>query len=1277
MLVDANIMPSIMVPELLPFGQVASSSSGMITGNSNTGSGSFMFTGSGCPLITQAQIDKGFAQFDASVKAEIGDMMGGVSGDGYMSAETGFACFGVTLTCINTNISVNNKCETEVTPELLNVKVHPDLYPELLIQIEEDNGTIRPTPFVNVDDVGKKLKITVSLPACGDDVAPCWSYANIEYKLGPDIICSSDTITCAQNVAMNEPIVVDACGSTEFIRISTTRADVCKTHPDFLAVDTVVYAVRDQFGNVSDTCAQIRYIKKPNLDPMNKDGRIEFPGSKDLSCKEARFNEDGTLSLDVVGYPTLDGVSFKDINRESCNLFAEFKQYTDLRLECNNADRATRRITGQWFVYEWKCEGGITEIAGLPQVFTFIDNTPPIISELPGKLRFSVDDFECVASFTPPGATVFDECNNEFTTLEYRYLDNARSNEGQEVKLPPGVHNLEYIARDACGNEAIDTIEVTVVDESIPVAICLKETQVSIFNESIFIRATDIDQDSYDPCGIDSIKIRRAVSQCNPMDTLWQDQIEFCCEDVLDRTISVGLRVWSNGNWNECWVNVNIKGGAQAKVTCPPEQITVTCEYIYDESNPSSLEIFGKMQVGTTPDTILLPADIFVSSSHPLYNGTVSENCGVKIRELPPVVNIDSFCRTGTIDRTWEIEDNFRIQTCTQRIVIQGDQEANPALFTYVPPNDTITGMDGRTLESIAKNNPPRADNNGCSMIGISTPPIDRVFRTVGPSDYCAKVERTWYLIDWCRNGATPVDTHVQIIYINDTEAPVISKLGSESLVLPAAINVIVEDAVASSIQDLDISFTITGSGGSFSETLNNGNSTFGEDKATFVLPDVLPLGDYVLTWTVEDPCDNTGVQTQDITIVDAFRTTGEVIGQVLFSDGGVMDKVEVHLTKEEGVYINDDMDITDNDGGYAFTQASEGESYYIDPRKNDDILNGVTTLDILQIQRHVLGITPLTDAKRKIAADINNDGKISAFDLVELRKVLLGKTTSFLNNESWTFFYDGQNLDDIFLYGDEMMRRYFIPALEGKMDIDFEGIKIGDVSGDAIGHSAGISGGRSLSNVELAYSIEQIGNQTYVKVLASEDMKVSGLQAELAWTNGQQIDRLESGKLTISDDQFYVINDERNLRISNTERSEININKGDELFTLILNENANLDLSLVDAWLSAQVYTSEGTKGIQLKKVASETGVLTLMQNRPNPWSTSTTIAVEIPEAGEAVLRIYDMHSRVIVTESRNVEKGITTFDIDNTKIQESGMYFYEVEIAGQRAHHKMLRVD
>ena len=58
---------------------------------------------------------------------------------------------------------------------------------------------------------------------------------------------------------------------------------------------------------------------------------------------------------------------------------------------------------------------------------------------------------------------------------------------------------------------------------------------------------------------------------------------------------------------------------------------------------------------------------------------------------------------------------------------------------------------------------------------------------------------------------------------------------------------------------------------------------------------------------------------------------------------------------------------------------------------KNDDPKNGVSTKDLVMIQKHLLGIELLVDPHDFIAADINNDGKISARDLLELRKLILG----------------------------------------------------------------------------------------------------------------------------------------------------------------------------------------------------------------------------------------------------------------------------------------------
>ncbi len=54
---------------------------------------------------------------------------------------------------------------------------------------------------------------------------------------------------------------------------------------------------------------------------------------------------------------------------------------------------------------------------------------------------------------------------------------------------------------------------------------------------------------------------------------------------------------------------------------------------------------------------------------------------------------------------------------------------------------------------------------------------------------------------------------------------------------------------------------------------------------------------------------------------------------------------------------------------------------------------------DMLAITKHILGIEPFVDEKKKAAADVTGNGSISASDLLALRKVILGLETSFPNN--------------------------------------------------------------------------------------------------------------------------------------------------------------------------------------------------------------------------------------------------------------------------------------
>ena len=71
---------------------------------------------------------------------------------------------------------------------------------------------------------------------------------------------------------------------------------------------------------------------------------------------------------------------------------------------------------------------------------------------------------------------------------------------------------------------------------------------------------------------------------------------------------------------------------------------------------------------------------------------------------------------------------------------------------------------------------------------------------------------------------------------------------------------------------------------------------------------------------------------------------------------------------------------------------------------KTDDYTNGVSTLDLVLIQRHILGLTKLDSPEKLLAADVNKDGKVTASDLVELRKLILSLSSKLNNNDSWIF---------------------------------------------------------------------------------------------------------------------------------------------------------------------------------------------------------------------------------------------------------------------------------
>lgn len=121
----------------------------------------------------------------------------------------------------------------------------------------------------------------------------------------------------------------------------------------------------------------------------------------------------------------------------------------------------------------------------------------------------------------------------------------------------------------------------------------------------------------------------------------------------------------------------------------------------------------------------------------------------------------------------------------------------------------------------------------------------------------------------------------------------------------------------------------------------------------------------------------------------------------------------------------------------------------YFRPYYNVLHRNGVSSFDLLLLSRHILGVDTLDSPYLLIAADANKSGTLTSFDIVELRKLVLGVYDSLPFNESWRFVashYIFPNPQNPFT---EVFPERVFPEIPTRND--FIAIKIGDLNLNAL----------------------------------------------------------------------------------------------------------------------------------------------------------------------------------------------------------------------------------
>lgn len=117
-------------------------------------------------------------------------------------------------------------------------------------------------------------------------------------------------------------------------------------------------------------------------------------------------------------------------------------------------------------------------------------------------------------------------------------------------------------------------------------------------------------------------------------------------------------------------------------------------------------------------------------------------------------------------------------------------------------------------------------------------------------------------------------------------------------------------------------------------------------------------------------------------------------------------------------VYLDDELVetvVTAADGRIpAVTNIPSTGELRMEFTKNDNFNNGVSIIDLIQMQKHILG-TEFMPPYKMLACDVNNSNSLTTLDMIRIRKLILNLTPDFGDGSvaSWQLFSADQTFPD------------------------------------------------------------------------------------------------------------------------------------------------------------------------------------------------------------------------------------------------------------------------
>lgn len=1114
----------------------------------------------------------------------------------------------------------------------------------------------------------------------------------------------------------------------------------CQTGSPYVARVIREWSAIDEVGNENNCTSEV-YIRKGNLsDVVAPPDYITNP----LLCGSFPELADGNPDPSFTGYP--EGTScpnlitvFEDItitNDTCAGRFDVIREWTVVDW-CNSSDTTFQQII--------KIMDNQAPSCSAPSPFSGSSNPEDCFGDIDVVDPFISDN--CSNTFYTIAYKEFSFFNNNYNNLITDGVEG--SNSDFVIKdLAVGKYRIAYFAEDYCGNKSqcLGTFEIK--DEQDPTPICIIETTVVLDGTgSASITAAELDNGSIDNCGIDRFRVRRMEANCGFSNTQFKSSTNFCCEDAGE-TVMVVFRVYDDaGNFNDCMVAVTVIDNQIPTIICPGD-LTLTCsEYdSYNENLPLFLtgqpfvndncdlvtdyfdtKAFNECGVGivvrnwsvvdnagnsaTCKQYIEIESDFqFESNMIQWPNDTQVNQCidedidpaatGLPIlpSETCSSFSIDFTDKTiqangsgcGVVERTFVITDNCAL-------------DPNNNSFSYVQEIEVFENEDPvfDACEDITIN----ANNDNCSA---------NINYTANATDNCTSAFQLdySYTVDYFNDGSIdeqsngknlsgnyPSGTHRAVFFSTDDCGntgncaflfTILDIKNPTPICLPVSVSLDSNGEVEVWASDFNHkSFDNCTDEDqliySFSPDISDQVRIFDCDDLGNGVNGVVSIQMYV--W---DEAGNYDYCTVTLTITDSQNVcpdsgtiTAEISGKIMNVEDKDFSEVEVYI---EGESMESKMNVSDNAGDYIFDGLSLYDNYTLTPSKNDDALNGVTTLDIVRIQKHILGLQVFTDKHEIIAADVNNNASISGVDIIQLRRLILGLYADDIlpDNESWRFMPTDFDWNPAFPY-DFPEQIELSNLLESHDSMMFYGIKVGDVNNSAvINFTDNELDTRTSPELITVENQQLLENETInIPFNVTKQIEVEGFQLGLRFDQDLfDVVSVKSPLFEIDSENYHIIEDE--VYISWNQLGGVVLENEEVLFTLevrskITGDLEEGDIEIVETFQSELFDSQEKVSeiSIQIRHSEDQRKLTQLIQSEPNPFSDFTIIPFELEQKSEVVWALYSIDGSLIEKSNKVFNKGTNRIEMEGNQFPESGVYFLNIESKDWKSTVKLIKVD